>query len=101
MLWVITETIKVNLLFYGRPISSPKTFRIFDTVEVMKAKLELMRKEAAVQKKCAEEGEDLWSHTPGCGLYRIETRKGFAILLDEEGLQLDLGKRLFENKPFK
>lgn len=79
----------------------PKTFRIFDAVDVVKAKLELMRREAAVQKKCAEEGKDLEGHTPGCGLYRVETSKGFAMVLDEERLQLDLGKCLFNNEEFK
>jgi hypothetical protein len=63
----------------------------------MNAKLELMREEAAAQKKCEEEGKII-KRTPGCKTYHVKAREGFVGVLDEEGLQLDLGKRLFDNR---
>ncbi len=76
------------------PLVFPATFRILDAVDVIKAKLDLMQKEAAVQKKCAEEGKDLWA-SPECGLYRTNEYDE----VDRERMHLDLGRRFFNINP--
>jgi len=66
-----------------------RNLRVFDAVDVMKAKMELMKKEAALSTKCAMEGKDLTSAK--CHLYYGKD-DGY------ERLDLDLAKRLFGAK---
>jgi hypothetical protein len=75
------------------PSVLPETLRVFDAADVINAKLELMQQQAAVLKKCLEQGKRL-KDSPECGLYRIN-KYGTE---DDERIHLDLGKRLFSDK---
>jgi hypothetical protein len=75
-----------------RPVPE-RNFKVFDAVDVMKAKLEIMEKQAALLRKCAEDRValrmsecHLYSHNTGKPAYRIEV---------EEAVQLDLARQLF------